>query len=311
MFKFIKNLFSTKKTVKEVPKKEPLYSAHFRELEKGCEKKEEFKEEVKEEVKEEPVIETPVETPEFVVPEIPPLTTKPDAPIIVKSDKNILKAKCTKDMRVTSFYGNRNTGIEGASTYHLGIDMGGHNYKTEPVLAVMDGIVSDSYFNKARGWVVTVYHGLYTIDGKTSNIYTLYQHLAEQGLPKETKVKAGDKVGQMGNTGTGASLHLHMEIIVDGIPVNPLPFIIDSFDSMEIKHTISKKSTQWVLEIKRLQECLKELGYYKGKIDGRVGDQMVEAIGKFQKAHGLTVDKSFGKECIDYLYKMYNGEGTK
>ena len=108
----------------------------------------------------------------------------------------------------------------------------------------------------------------------------------------------------MGNTGTGASLHLHMEIIVDGIPVNPLPFIIDSFASMEIKHTISKKSTQWVLEIKRLQECLKELGYYKGKIDGRVGDQMTEAIGKFQKAHGLTVDKSFGKECIDYLYKM-------
>ena len=130
-------------------------------------------------------------------------------------------------LRITSGFGPRNTGIVGASTYHLGVDIGTDKRKPYtatnggPVTAALPGIVVSNYYNKYRGWVILINHG--TIDGK--NIKTLYQHLKQAGIATGAKVKAGDQIGIMGNTGVGAQLHLHFELRINDVPIDPGPYL--------------------------------------------------------------------------------------
>ncbi len=130
-------------------------------------------------------------------------------------------------LRITSGFGPRNTGIPGASTYHLGVDIGTDKSKPYtatdggPVTAVLPGQVISNYYNQYRGWVILIDHG--TIDGR--NVKTLYQHLKQAGSAPGTKVKAGDQIGTMGNTGVGAQLHLHFEVRIDNTCTDPEPYL--------------------------------------------------------------------------------------
>lgn len=54
-------------------------------------------------------------------------------------------------------------------------------------------------------------------------------------------------------------------------------------------------------ENKAIQQKLKNLGYYKGNIDGIIGSQSLKAIKKFQKDYGLTVDGIVGKNTAKAL----------
>ncbi len=140
-------------------------------------------------------------------------------------------------LRITSGFGPRNTGIPGASTMHLGVDIGTDKSKPYtatdggPVTAVLPGTVVSNYYNNARGWVILIDHG--TIDGK--NVKTLYQHLKQAGSAVGTKVKPGDWIGTMGNTGIGAQLHLHFEIRINNVPVDPEPYLIKVKEEKELK----------------------------------------------------------------------------
>lgn len=130
-------------------------------------------------------------------------------------------------LRITSGFGPRKTNIAGASTYHLGVDLGTDKSKTYtstnggPVTAVLPGTVISNYYNVIRGWVVLIDHG--TINGQ--NIKTLYQHLSQSGRPVGTKLQAGSVVGVMGSTGVGAQLHLHFELRIDNVCVDPEPYL--------------------------------------------------------------------------------------
>ena len=55
-------------------------------------------------------------------------------------------------------------------------------------------------------------------------------------------------------------------------------------------------------EIKRMQQRLKELGYYKTGVDGDFGDATEEAVKAFQAQNGLTVDGKAGERTLDKLY---------
>jgi len=128
-------------------------------------------------------------------------------------------------LRVTSFFGFRNIDIPGATKWHPGLDLGTDRtiYKSNNdggnILAVANGVVCNSYFNVARGWVVIIDHG--------NGFKSLYQHLKQQGLGKGVKIMAGQPIGRMGNTGVGAQLHLHIEFILNLIQVDPLPYLLN------------------------------------------------------------------------------------
>jgi outer membrane murein-binding lipoprotein Lpp len=61
---------------------------------------------------------------------------------------------------------------------------------------------------------------------------------------------------------------------------------------------------------KAIQTCLKNAGFYKGKVDGVKGKKTKRAIKEFQKAHGLKVDGIVGRKTWDALIK-YAGSDAK
>ena len=62
--------------------------------------------------------------------------------------------------------------------------------------------------------------------------------------------------------------------------------------------------------VTNLQERLKQLGFYKGKIDGQAGDQTKAAIEAYQKAHGLKVDGLVGPKTTAALRLDKGGKST-
>jgi len=125
-------------------------------------------------------------------------------------------------IRITSKFGPRDTGIAGATTSHLGIDLGANKSLSEtPVFVVKEGIINGNYWNDARGWVITITH---------NGFLTLYQHLKTQcPLKAGAQVKAGHRIGTMGNSSKTLVIatHLHFELHVNGMPIDPEPYLLN------------------------------------------------------------------------------------
>ena len=98
--------------------------------------------------------------------------------------------------------------------FHYGVDVGGGG-SSRDIVAIMDGTIVSVDWLSGRGNTVILQHDIAGI-GK---FYTLYQHLSGSDLPTSNdvnngkKYKAGDKVANMGNTGTGSDIHLHFELM--------------------------------------------------------------------------------------------------
>jgi murein DD-endopeptidase MepM/ murein hydrolase activator NlpD len=56
-------------------------------------------------------------------------------------------------------------------------------------------------------------------------IATLYGHVSRIGVRVGEHVTAGQPVGAVGNTGNSTGPHLHFEVRVRGVPVNPMPYL--------------------------------------------------------------------------------------
>ena len=67
-----------------------------------------------------------------------------------------------------------------------------------------------------------LYHGT---DEKGNNYMTVYAHLSEFKVKVGDKVSQGDLIGLMGSTGYSTESHLHYEVIVNGVKVNPRYFL--------------------------------------------------------------------------------------
>ncbi len=101
--------------------------------------------------------------------------------------------------------------------FHGAIDIAGA-WKT-PIIAPADGVVIKVGKNNILGNYIRIRH--------TPHITTLYGHLYKAVVKKGQKVKRGDVIGYMGNTGHSTGTHLHYKIEVDGKPVNPVYYIYD------------------------------------------------------------------------------------
>ncbi len=111
--------------------------------------------------------------------------------------------------RLTSPFGQR------WGRLHAGIDLGGVREGT-PIYAVKDGTVILCRVNGGYGLNVQIDHG----DG----LVTVYGHASKLMCKEGQQVKAGELIALVGNTGHSFGAHLHLEIHVNGSPVNPIPF---------------------------------------------------------------------------------------
>ncbi len=118
---------------------------------------------------------------------------------------------------ITSTYGKRKDPFTARRTPHKGIDIA--NRTGTPVIAPADGIVTKVTRLKSLGRMVEVNHGY--------GIKTRYGHLSKSLVKVGKKVKRGDKIASMGSSGRSTGPHLHYEVFVNGVNVNPSKYILD------------------------------------------------------------------------------------
>jgi murein DD-endopeptidase MepM/ murein hydrolase activator NlpD len=118
---------------------------------------------------------------------------------------------------VTSGFGFRSNPFTGLNQMHEGLDIS--NRIGTPVIAPADGIITDTGQDYSHGNVIVISHGF----GMTSR----YNHLNKFFVKPGQKVKRGDKIAEIGNTGKSTGPHLHYEVRVNGIPVNPVRYLLN------------------------------------------------------------------------------------
>ncbi len=119
---------------------------------------------------------------------------------------------------VSSGYGLRTDPFDSRTSVHEGIDIS--TSRGEPVLATADGKVLLSGWAGEYGRAIEIVHN--------DRYVTLFGHLQETLVKEGEVVHRGDRVGLVGSTGRSTAPHLHYEVRVDGRPVNPLEYILES-----------------------------------------------------------------------------------
>jgi len=118
---------------------------------------------------------------------------------------------------LSSGFGYRTSPFTGQREFHKGIDIS--TRLNAPILAPADGIVSFVGWDHGYGKSIIISHG--------HGIKTRYAHLQKSLVKKGRYVKRGDTIALVGNTGRSTGPHLHYEVQVNGLAVNPLRYILN------------------------------------------------------------------------------------
>ena len=129
-----------------------------------------------------------------------------------KSSKKTLMKTPLNGARLSSGFGNRKHPILGFTKMHRGVDFAAP--VGTPIFAAGDGIIEFSGWNGAYGKYIRIKHN--------STYKTAYAHLSKIYKKRGTRIKQGDIIGALGNTGRSTGPHLHYEILISGRQVNPL-----------------------------------------------------------------------------------------
>ncbi len=117
----------------------------------------------------------------------------------------------------TSSYGKRRDPFTGLRAMHKGLDVA--NRVGTSIIAPADGIVTRVTRKPSLGKLVEIKHGY--------GIKTRYAHLSKSKVRVGQKVKRGEQIALMGNTGRSTGTHLHYEVVVNGINVNPAKYVLN------------------------------------------------------------------------------------
>lgn len=138
------------------------------------------------------------------------------------------------DMPMSSGFGTRLHPIYNAQMFHYGLDF---DVPVEtPVSSTADGVVE--YVRESGtgyGRLVTIRHA--------HEFRTAYAHLSQALVVPGQIVRKGDVIALSGNTGASTGPHLHYEILYQGKPLNPAPFVAMT-GGMRAAQTATR-STAW------------------------------------------------------------------
>ncbi|MDY6793622.1 MAG: M23 family metallopeptidase [Thermodesulfobacteriota bacterium] len=138
----------------------------------------------------------------------------------IKEQQNILAS--TPAIRpatgwTTSRFGYRISPFTGRREFHKGFDIA--NRKGTPIIATANGTVTFASKKGAYGNTVVIDHG--------HGMVTRYAHTHKILVKRNDKVKRGDTIALVGSTGRSTGPHVHYEVHLNGIPVNPEKYILN------------------------------------------------------------------------------------
>ena len=137
-----------------------------------------------------------------------------------ENQRNILVA--TPSIRpttgwISSKFGRRLSPFTGLSEFHKGLDIATRS--GSPVLATANGVVTFSGTKGLFGKMIIIDHG--------HGMVSRYAHASKLLKKRGETVKRGETISLVGNTGRSTGSHLHYEVHLNGIPVNPERYILN------------------------------------------------------------------------------------
>jgi murein DD-endopeptidase MepM/ murein hydrolase activator NlpD len=118
---------------------------------------------------------------------------------------------------LTAGFGHRRSPFTGRREMHEGVDIS--NSVGTPIIAAADGVVTYTGPLGGFGNAISINHG--------NKISTFYAHLQRHMVSQGQRVRRGDVIGLVGATGRATGPHLHYEIQVNQVPVDPTKYVID------------------------------------------------------------------------------------
>jgi murein DD-endopeptidase MepM/ murein hydrolase activator NlpD len=119
---------------------------------------------------------------------------------------------------VTSGFGIRKSPYGGRVKMHEGLDIA--NYPGTAIKAPANGVVVYAAEKPGYGQTVIIDHGY--------GLETWYGHARKLLVGKGQKIKRGDTIAQVGSSGRSTGPHVHYEVRINGIPVNPLSYFLEN-----------------------------------------------------------------------------------
>jgi murein DD-endopeptidase MepM/ murein hydrolase activator NlpD len=116
---------------------------------------------------------------------------------------------------LTSSFGMRRDPFNGRRKMHEGLDIAARTGTA--VVATADGIISSVRTEPGYGKVVTIDHGY--------GYRTVYGHNSRYFVKVGQRVRRGEKIAAVGNTGRSTGSHVHYEIRLNGVPINPYKYL--------------------------------------------------------------------------------------
>lgn len=153
----------------------------------------------------------------------------------IPSIKPVQEDKLKRRLTSLSGYGIRLHPVHKVKKLHQGIDF------TAPrgtaIQATGDGVVHRvEKRKKGYGQNVIIDHGY--------GYKTLYAHMSTIDIKQGDKVKKGQKIGEIGSTGTSTAPHLHYEVRLNGKAVNPIDYCLDGLSPQEYTELVEKASVE-------------------------------------------------------------------
>jgi len=138
--------------------------------------------------------------------------------------------------RLSSGFGYRFHPILKMRRFHAGTDFSAPT-GTE-IYATGDGVIEKAKYVTGYGNHVVINHGF--------GYQTLYGHMSKIAVRRGQKIKRGELIGYVGNTGLSSAPHLHYEVIKNGIKVNPIHYFNNDLGAAEYETilNLSKQSNQ-------------------------------------------------------------------
>ena len=116
---------------------------------------------------------------------------------------------------ITSSFGYRTSPFGRQREFHRGLDIKANVGAS--VRAPAEGVVTSVEWNAGYGRIVSINHGY--------GLVTRYAHVGKSYVSPGQRVRTGDRIAAVGMTGRTTGPHLHYEVILNGIPINPVRFL--------------------------------------------------------------------------------------
>lgn len=136
--------------------------------------------------------------------------------------------------RMTSGYGMRTHPVLGRRKAHKGIDLAAPT--GTPVYATADGVVTKAKWFSSYGLYISIDH--------SADLETRYAHLSKLAVESGEHVKKGELIGYVGSTGRSTGPHLHYEVRIDGVAVDPVPYMVESEAQLALAETSAEADGQ-------------------------------------------------------------------